>query len=698
MLGVYLWDIPIDICPCYKKEKDMGKVLNPWKAIKVEESESAFKVFVTDREYTVKKNKLFISSITSLGEELLQGGLQLKGVDTDNPITLTDEQTFLFEKADDKVTFISSAQSTSFIFNVSTTIEYDGCTFFELTIMPRAQTVRQAFGFDKFVLPKYELSSLRVEMPLSKKASKYFHYYPRHNAKNQDGSVRDSVFNSGELVQTVHLPFASVLWFGNEDVGLNWFAESDEHWKYEQNDALTIVKGEPCKLCVNLLNDAPDVWDKALQPDKRLEVYCPVTFAFGLQATPVKPYPKKPYSKKILHIDCFKKVAGDYLPFLSSPVMDGDTEIGFDRIKRLGVDTLILHEKWNRVQNSWVIDEQTKKDTKVIIDECHKRGIGVIPYFGYEFSTLNPLMGKYFNKVKATYANGWTKGGWYRSPWQRDYVVCYNGEWGDKFADGVCNVIDEMGFDGIYFDGTLTPYSCANEAHGCGYRTPDGKLRETFNVISRREVMKKIYERMDSQGKLVNMHISSCMNNMGAGFTHLILNGEDIQRTIQQKGLENVPEDYIRSEYLGRNTGIPNELLVYEFEGIWSFNDSLSFALPNGLMPRAVDIGKPLEILSKLWEIFDKYPTENCVFKPYWEKTGGKCANEKVKISRHECGEYALCIIANPQKESVEEKVVFDYEYTSYEHLYGGEKLEQTGKAFNVKLGRYDCMIVVLKK
>lgn len=676
----------------------MGKVLNPWKAIKVRETQTAFTVCVTDREYTFEKNKLFISSITSLGRELLNGGLQLKGVDTDEPIALSDEQTFLFEKADDKVTFIACGQSTSFIFNVSTTIEYDGCTFFELTVMPRAQTVRQAFGFDKFVLPKYELSSLKVEIPLSACASKYFHYYPRHNAKNEDGTVRDSVFNSGELTQSVHLPFASVLWFGNENVGLNWFAESDEHWKYEQNDALTIVKGEPCKLVVNLLNDAPDVWDKALPPDKRLEVYRPVTFAFGLQATPVKPYPKKPYGKKILHIDCFKKVVGDYLPFLSSPVVDGDSEIGFDRIKRLGVDTLILHEKWNRVQNSWVIDEQTKKDTKIIIDECHKRGIGVIPYFGYEFSTLNPLIGKYFDKVRVSYANGWTKGGWYRSPWQRDYVVCYNGEWGDKFAEGVCQVVEEMGFDGLYFDGTLTPYACANEKHGCGYRTQNGELKETFNIVSRREVMKKIYEYMDERGKLVNIHISSCMNNMGAGFTHLVLNGEDIQRTIQHKGLENVPEDYIRSEYLGRNTGIPNELLVYEFEGIWSFKDSLCFTLPNGLMPRAVDIGKPLEILSDLWKIFDEYPTEECTFKPYWEGNAGVCADEKVKISRHECEKYALCFVANPCQDEKTVAVDFDTEHQDYEWLYGAKNVEKDGKAFQVTLGRYDCAIIALKK
>lgn len=676
----------------------MGKVLRPWTAIEIEETQDAFLVNVVDRVYTFKKDKLFITSIQSKGVELLESEIALKGIDSKANIVLTDEQTFLFESAEDKAVFISSAQSKSFIFNVSTTIEYDGCCFLNLSVMPRSRTVRQAFGLEAYTFPDYDLTELKVEIPLSKSASKYFHYWPRCNARNEDKTMRDPVFNSGELTQSVHLPFVSVLWFGNEDIGLNWFAESSKNWQYFANDALTVVKGEPCKLVMNLLNSHPKSWDLSMTPDFRLSEYMPLQFSFGLQATPVKPYPKKPYDKKILHIDCFKKVAGDYLPFLSSPVVEGSDEIGFDRIKRLGVDTLILHEKWNRVQNSWIIDEQTKKDTKIIIEECHKRGINVIPYFGYEFSTLNPLMGKYFEKVRVMRSDGGKEGGWYRSPWQRDYVVCYNGEWGDMFAEGVCNVIDEMGFDGIYFDGTLTPYCCANEAHGCGYRTQDGALKGTYNIISRREVMKKIYERMDSQGKLVNIHVSSCMNNMGIGFTHLLLNGEDIQRTIQKKGLENVPEDYIRSEYLGRNTGIPNELLVYEFEGIWSFKDSLSFAFPNGLMPRAVDIGTPLEILSGLWNIFDKYPTENCTFKPYWEGKAGKCDNDKVKISRHECDEYALCIVANPQKESVEIQVEFDFDYKTYERLYGGEEIRANEKGFDVKLGKYDCMILVLKK
>ena len=677
----------------------MSKIPNPWKAIRVEETEERFSVFVTDREYVFNKNDLFITSVKSLGKELLAKKITLSGIDSGHSIILTNEEVFLFQRSDEKVILCSTAQSTSFIFNVATTIEYDGCCFIQLSVMPRGQTVKQAFGFDKFVLPEYVLSDLKVEISFERAVSKYFHYYPRYNAKNEDGTIRDSVFNSGELTQNVHLPFASVLWFGNENVGLNWFSETDEHWKYEDNDALTIIKGDPCKLIMNLLNDTPDAWDKELKADKRLEVYRPITFKFGIMATPVKPYPKNPYKNKILHIDCFKKIDGDYLSFLSSPVVKGDTEIGFDRIKRLGVDTLILHEKWNRVQNSWQIDEQTKKDTKIIIDECHKRGIGVIPYFGYEFSTLNPLTGEWFDKVRVEYPNGWSKGGWYRYPWQRDYVVCYNGKWGDMFATGVCNIVEEMGFDGLYFDGTLTPYACSNEKHGCGYRTIDGELKETYNIVSRREVMKKIYEYMDERGKLVNVHISSCMNNMGASFTHILLNGEDIQRTIQKKGLENVPEDYIRSEYLGRNTGLPNELLVYEFEGIWSFKDSLCFTLPNGLMPRAVDIGKPLEIISDIWRIFDEYPIEDCIFKPYWDKLAGSRNDAKIKISRYECEKYALCFVANPtNKETIANVKFDDCDFLTFKWLYGGKNVKQNDDTFEVSFDKYDCVIIVLNK
>ena len=219
---------------------------------------------------------------------------------------------------------------------------------------------------------------------------------------------------------------------------------------------------------------------------------------------------------------------------------------------------------------------ETERQTKKIVEECHKRGIRVVPYFGYEMSSLNPLWSEYSEEVLDVGTTDLRKkGGWYRVPHQRDYIVCYNSKWGDMFYEGVTKLIEKMDFDGVYLDGTIAPRPCCNQSHGCGYHDEKGELHVTYPFKGAREMIKKIYKFVESRGGIVNTHLSSCMNAAALGFSHLVLNGEDIQRTIQEKGMDSVPLDYFIAEYTGRNIGTPNELLCYEFEGVWSYKDSL---------------------------------------------------------------------------------------------------------------------------
>lgn len=53
-----------------------------------------------------------------------------------------------------------------------------------------------------------------------------------------------------------------------------------------------------------------------------------------------------------------------------------------------------LHEKWNDLQNSPFITRKTADRLRLIAEEAHKRGIKVIPYFGYEISSLSPYWHK----------------------------------------------------------------------------------------------------------------------------------------------------------------------------------------------------------------------------------------------------------------------------------------------------------------
>lgn len=675
----------------------MKKIMGIWSPVEVQETDNTITVKVTDREYVFDKNGMSFSSIKSMGQELLAGEVKITGVDCGEPIEFKEVETYLFKQDEKEVIILTAGTTKSMCFNLATTIEYDGMALIDLKVMARGAAFEEVFelyGPDgKPKLPTYELTELKVEIPFKPQATKYLHYSGSEIYDVEGNKIANGGFNSGAFTQSVKMPFKSILWFGNEDLGINWFCESAKNWQYDDKCALEYLKNDDENLLVmHLLNSFPKFWDQEKFAGDRRWFLRPITYQFGLMATPVRPFPKKAYNHKILHLDCFKKVKGDYLPFLQNPVVEGDSEIGFDRLKRLGVDTLVLHEKWNTVQNYWEMSPKTKKDVQTIVEECHKRGIGVVPYFGYEIASINPLYSKYGEKVLALDTQERSTGGWYRTPRQRDYIVCYNSEWGDMFAEGLCKCIEEMDFDGVYFDGTIRPWSCANEKHGCGYRDAEGNLHATSPILAQRRMMRKIFEFVHKRGGLSTTHLSSCMNNMAAAYTHLIWNGEDIQMSIKRNGISCVPEDYIRAEYLGRNTGIPNELLAYEFEGIWSFKDSLCFALPNGLLPRPNDIGKPLEICSEIWKIFEDFGLEDAEWKAYYNKTDITCDDDSVKISCYDKKDKALYFVANPN----EQEKVIDLKGVNgkMQLLFGGKSLDGN----TITLTKYDSAIILLKK
>ena len=46
------------------------------------------------------------------------------------------------------------------------------------------------------------------------------------------------------------------------------------------------------------------------------------------------------------------------------------------------------------------------------------------------------------------------------------------------------------------------PIGCANERHGCGYRTTDGELRSTYPIFAVRRLMQRLYAMIHPEGGL----------------------------------------------------------------------------------------------------------------------------------------------------------------------------------------------------
>ena len=639
-------------------------VPKPWTAIEKTEREGKISLKVWGREYALDKSLLF-TSITSQGEDLLRAPIKIFGIENGEEFCAGEAVTHILNAKSDTVSVISTTRSKSFVFNTALEFEYDGFCKIDLKVMPVGYTVNEVFGVEKNKQKDFKLERLWIDIPLKRGVAENFHYWPTYWKTQSPIFEKDpiefsSVSMSRAIPSSMSMGFKSLVYLGNGEVGLGFSAESDEQWNYEKDKAIEILcEEEGVTLRIHLLDAQPKKWKEYPENPNFLKQYgfLPVTFTFALHATPIKPLDCCIYPEKTLHIDCFKKIQGDYYEYLLKEEC-GEYACVLDKIASSGVKILYLHEKWNKIQNYWEIVDSDKPKIKTIIEQCHKRGIKVIPYFGYEISSLNPLWSEISDKVLQSVGGQYpNNGGWYRVPQQRAYVVCYGSEWKNLMLEGVKKMMAEYDFDGIYLDSMLYPTHCANESHGCGYRDESGNLHVTYPVFAIREFMKNLREVMGD--KIISAHASNCLNISSMGLCDVIWDGEQIQTYLHQKGVDALPLDYMRAEYDFKGIGVFYEFLIYTFDN-WSFRDGLSLALIHGMLPKPNSIDEPLEIMEKIWKAYDAFPFNEAEFYPYHKNSLVSSSNDNVKASTYLSKDgKTLTVVANPTGN--EERTTIDF-------------------------------------
>ena len=608
-------------------------LLAPFYPVRMEKTNNKFIVSASNRVCTFGENSM-PESILVNGNELLAAPIRLAGSEQGEPMEFrTDYETnesaaFISKRSDEEVLLCGALQTKRFILNHKVRFSFDGCMDIVLSIMPAGKTVAEVFGVESGKKPAYELDSLALEIPLRREALLHYSLYPANEVLLADGTVlpKSPMSSSGKIPdQDMYFPFEALLWFGCEECGLGIYADNPKG--RELNDAkraLELVRSEDGNylLRVRLLDHHPTEWPAPYESG--CYRYPPLSFRFGLQATPVKDFPKDPYIHNALHLDCFIKTPGDYLDFLS--------ENGrFDRLKQKGVNTLILHEKWNRQQNCFDPSGYSRFQIRRIVEECHARGIRVLTYFGYEMSTLDADFEDLFPSVREE-VGGRPAGGWYRVPFQRDYNVCYNSEAAERMLKGIADVMDTCHTDGVYLDGTATPIYCCNARHGCGWTDENGKAQGSYPVTAVRSLFRRLYETVRFRGGYISVHAYGCVNFTALPYIDQSWYGENLQFDYITGNFSDVPLDYFRAEYTGRNMGVPVEFIAYEKRPVWNFENALAICLPHGILPRPNDIEGPLELMSGIWSILEHFPVSQSEWCPYW-KNGAQTSHEKVKAS-----------------------------------------------------------------
>ena len=596
------------------------KLIAPWTPVTVKTNAPGVEIGVWGR--THKLTNVLPSSVVTAGGEILAAPIRLVGKVSGKPIEWKRGGNFVF-CADKSHAIVTGWQAgDDLIVDTTTRVEFDGLMRVDLVVLPQHK-----------MTPKIE--QLWLEVPIKRERASLFHYFPGQWGKSK---------NSGELPESgLTLPFKPFVWLGREDSGLGWFAESDKGWQPQAADrAIEIVpQGNEVLLRIRLLDST---------------VKLPITFTFGFQATPVKPWPKDFHEWRIWHVP--QLGVGLTLPIPKEwwlchrAFPDRNPLAVLDRGAQLGAKTVVFHEDWAPIQNYPMTFPEN--DFKRIVSACHQRGMKVLVYHGYEFSPLAPEWAELHDEILVKNSKGNITPGWYRHPEQRDFQVCYNSIWRDRLADGIEQARKRYGFDGVYLDGTVEPWACCNERHGCGYRAADGTLRPTYPIFGVRQFMLRLYGMIHPRGGLINAHQSTCCVTPTLAFADSYWDGEQFAGgELSGDPLKALPLGALRAEFMGRNFGVPCEFLAYERPPQWTFDHALAFSMLHDVRVRPCGIAS-LEKMSPIWNAMTRFGTGKAEWYPYWEtKPLVSAQPESVKVSLYARpgakgkGGRALLIVSN---------------------------------------------------
>ncbi|NOY82713.1 MAG: hypothetical protein GXP31_17080 [Kiritimatiellaeota bacterium] len=283
-----------------------------------------------------------------------------------------------------------------------------------------------------------------------------------------------------------------------------------------------------------------------------------------------------------------------------------------DHYRKLGVRTICFHEHWSRIQNYFAPADP--EGLRRLVKACHERGIRLLVYYGYELSNIAPEWDLYRDEILVRPRAG----GYHRQPEQRCYICCYRSPWQDYLARAIAQTMDEYGVDGVYLDGTANPHGCANSAHGCGWTDAGGRRHRTYPFFAVRQMMKRIYTIVKTRNPtgLVNVHQSTCMTIPSVGWATSYWDGEQfggIPRDPKNRPLDVLPLDAFRTEFMGRNWGVPAEMLCYGRP--YTYAEALAIALPHDVLVRPNNI----ELAASIWKTAADFGRKQARWLPYWE-------------------------------------------------------------------------------
>jgi hypothetical protein len=517
------------------------KVLPPWTPLNLEGGRGRYVIKCWGREYAFMRSAL-PAQITSKGETLLSQPMSLhitKGLERMSLISQTVQVIFNSDTRAELAGVMTGRLGNQAIrIKTFITIEYDGLLLIKLSCeAPREMA----------------LDSIIIDIPLRPNRAIYLHRFLSNGGPGFSGRVPEG---DGVVDKSMFIPYA---WLGDNDRGLFWFCESDEHWPNSESESAIEIMRSPIdvRLKLNLL---------ARDPEKDLALPSDWQFTFGLQATPVKPLPKnwRKWRLEGWQLENGRKAKEPNVSIIWPAWLENQATSPYYNLKHFG---------YPEAMNSTAFLKFSCKK--------HLEGIKVLPYlclaalsdacpewpffkdcamgpdFGY-----SPDVHAYPPLDKST-CRGYHESFKVVSPLCKDY--CDFIVWKNK------QFIRSYGIDGSYHDLTQ-PWGSRNLNSGCGY-IRDRTARMTYPILAYRELYRRMYNVIKSLQKetLTVAHMSGnvvipilayddCYLD-GEQFSgpikgHLICSYVDVMSKQQDEDRIQTALEYFRTEFMGRQWGL----------------------------------------------------------------------------------------------------------------------------------------------
>ena len=388
------------------------------------------------------------ASITARDAELLASPVDL---DCSLPLVPEEAAPRLVSSDERDIIFEAGLKAENLRATVRSSTHYDGTTRLDVTLRPTAQAVT--------------IERLALELPIAGRWARLIThtavYTDQQRAKTE--GFAGSVDEWRELYPEGAMPFTYALYLGAEDRGVQWFCESDRGW----------CNGDDSRV-ISLQQASDGATLRIAFVDQPIELTEPLHLTFGLTVTPIK---DASAGRDILE-------AAEGHPSEEDWDEEKRAEF-FQAYREAGVAQVTIYMcRDDYFGCPRPMNAENEQAIRAFAERVHREGFTVRPYAGWGVNANIPDFLTFGQEMLAEPVRNIGWGCFLQNP---------ASPFSDWWLEGTRYLLEEVGLDGTYMDGTCLPRLILNEFDGFRWTDDDGNVHGTYPLWSIRDFIERLY-------------------------------------------------------------------------------------------------------------------------------------------------------------------------------------------------------------